>query len=124
MIKTLIERGADPNGEGYYHTPLHVTVWRQDPKPEFVTALIENGASPNRGRGVRPSEPNGGLTPLCYAAGHWQPITVIAPVITALTKGGSDIQRGRADGYESALHCAARWTKNVAMIDFLIDLWR
>ena len=122
MIKTLIERGADPNGAGYYHTPLHVTVWRQDPKPEFVTALIENGASPNRGRGVRPSEPNGGLTPLCYAAGHWQPITIIAPVITALTKGGSDIQKGRADGYESALHCAASWTENISMIDFLIDL--
>ena len=122
MIKTLIERGADPNGAGYYHTPLHVTVWRQDPKSEFVTALIENGASPNRGRGVRPSEPNGGLTPLCYAAGHWQPITVIAPVITALTKGGSDIEKGRADGYESALHCAALYTDSVAMIDFLIDL--
>ena len=122
MIKTLIEGGADPNGAGYYHTPLHVTVWRQDPKPEFVTALIEHGASPNRGRGVRPLEPNGGLTPLCYAAGHWQPITIIAPVITALTKGGADIHKGRADGYESALHCAASWTENIAMIDFLIDL--
>ena len=122
MIKTLIEGGADPNGAGYYHTPLHVTVWRKDPNPKFVDVLIENGADPNRGRGVRPSEPSGGLTPLCYATGHWQAITVVGPVITALTKGGADIDKGRADGYEAALHCAALWTGDIAMIDRLIEL--
>ena len=36
MVKTLIEGGADPDGRGYWHTPLHDAIWRLEAAPQIM----------------------------------------------------------------------------------------
>jgi hypothetical protein len=86
-INSVVDIRDTFNGQ----TPLHAAVKKGN--KDFVTLLIENGASPN-------TKDNDGYTPL-----HWAAYEGHTDIVTILIKKGADINAKNENGY-SPLHMA------------------
>ena len=100
QIEKLIREGVDVNQKNEYgETPLHLSLFDLEYKPEAVIALLKAGADIN-------ARNNSGTTPLLYALYNKNAANQYARL---LIENGADVNLARDNG-ETPLHVTVGWT--------------